>query len=95
MNRTTLGTMMFDGNDSRQMIHYQRDRQNCRGSVFKERSLTVLDHVYHNGANIVENSHAWLTQEELIKIIPATHLVFVIAWIESAGTDELHAAAHG
>ena len=92
MNRTTLGTVMYDGNDSRQMIHYQRDRQNCRGSVFKERSLTVLDHVYHNGANIVENSQAWLTQEELIKIIPATHMIFVTAWIESAVTDEVHAA---
>jgi hypothetical protein len=46
-----LGSMMYDGIDSRKMIHYQRDRINCRGSIFKERALTILDHINHNGAN--------------------------------------------
>jgi hypothetical protein len=91
-SRHTLGSLRFDGSNSRQMLHYERDRVNCRGAIFKERALSILDYVNHNGANIVENSQAWLTQEELIRVIPALYMEFVISWIEHADTSEVHAA---
>ena len=86
------GTLRYDGADSRKMLPYAKDRRAARAAAFKDRPMSLLDNANWNGASIVDNSQAYLTQEELVKTAPSVYLMFVRAWIESATTDAMHAA---
>ncbi len=92
IQNSKLGSLMYDGTDSRKMLAYQRDRINSRAVLFRDKATTIQDHLSHNGAGIIHASHAFQTQEALLLYIPSAYMIFVLGWIDAAADDATHAS---